>query len=287
MPHLKSDDIKREYRLDLPGVGNKVRNADGSLTIRDARMLASGTWTDSLQKTACHYSPELLRANAGNWVDNGIWSRHPGGMSRSITDKVGIADNFRFLVDAVVADINIHCMTQKSKDVAALVEAGLVNYVSSELMGTEHWDAANNWYEATDLTFTGAAIVNRGACTTCTFEASDGGVIRDEQPIDEGENMDETEINAKIGDAKKELSANFDGQLKASLADTLKVDAIKELSSIVESQDAVIKELEVRLKVIEDTEMPPKGESERRNEVKTPAWSPTIGTRGEYVTMRW
>lgn len=77
----------RELRIEL--FSGKYQEQDGGLLIRDVKLLASGTWTDLHIGTPLFYPGKVLEKYAKNWIDNSLWSRHSGGMSRSITDKIG------------------------------------------------------------------------------------------------------------------------------------------------------------------------------------------------------
>ncbi len=147
----------------------KYQEKDGGLLIKDVKLLASGVWTDSHMGTPLFYPPKILEKYAGNWIDNSLWSRHSGGMSRSITDKIGEVRNPQYNDGAVMGDLWLHEKTQTSRDTAELIKAGLVNYVSVEHGGKERWNAAEKRYDAEELIFRGVAVVNRGACAVCTI----------------------------------------------------------------------------------------------------------------------
>lgn len=166
----------------------RIEEVDGGLLVRDVPMLAAGVWTDSAQQTPLDYSASVLERHHANWLDTAGWSRHHGGVPRRITEKVAEARNLRFMAEvqagdqtvanAVVADVFIHCLTGESRDTAAMVKAGLANYVSVEHGGSERWNVGRKLYELQDLFFTGFAIVNRGACAKCRLnEDGDGDTM--------------------------------------------------------------------------------------------------------------
>lgn len=142
---------------------------NGGLLIKDVKLLASGTWTDSRMGTPLFYSEKVLEKYAGNWIDNSLWSRHSGGSYRSITDKIGEVRNQRYNNGAVVGDLWLHEKTQASRDIVELIKAKLVNYVSVEHGGKERWNTAEKRYDAEEIIFSGVAVVNRGACFECTI----------------------------------------------------------------------------------------------------------------------
>ena len=158
---------------------------DGGLLVKDVKLLASGTWTDSYMGTPLFYPEAILERYASNWIDNSLWSRHGGGIPRSITEKIGEIRNPRYNGGAVIGDLWLHEKTQTSRDTAELIKAGLVDYVSVEHGGKERWNAAEKRYDAEELVFGGVAVVNKGACKVCT--------IHNESEMKEAENITELE----------------------------------------------------------------------------------------------
>jgi hypothetical protein len=148
-------------------IGKFEKTPEGGLRVRGVKLLAAGTWTDSAQKTACEYSPDVLNRFAGNWADNAIWSRHFGGVPRNITEKVGIVENPRYENEAVVGDLYYHGLTQQSRDTITMIDNGLANFVSVETISKDKWNVGKKVYQADELGFTGLATVNQGACRVC------------------------------------------------------------------------------------------------------------------------
>lgn len=137
--------------------------------VRDVPMLAVGTWSDSVGLTPLHYPAAVLRESAGRWADTSGWTRHARGGYRDITDKVAEVRNPRYSEDAnaVVGDLYLHCLTQKSREVVDLIKNGLVRYVSVEHIAGERYNPETRRVEATSIQFNGFAFVNRGACEAC------------------------------------------------------------------------------------------------------------------------
>lgn len=218
-------ELSRDNLEDLP---------DGGLLIRDVKLLAEGTWTDSAVGTPLFYPAHALEANATNWRDHATWSRHLGGVPRDITEKVGVTENPRYVDRAVVGDIRLHGLTQKSRDTIALVKAGIANYVSVEHGGTEKWNAATRQYEADEITFYGNAIVNRGACAKCTLRGNEAA------PEEEETTMDTKELEAKIEAMEREMEA-----IKAAAAVTPEpAPAPKELEEALTAIKALTEKVE-------------------------------------------
>lgn len=205
----------------------KYQEQDGGLLIRDVKLLASGTWTDSHIGTPLFYPQKILEKYAKNWIDNSLWSRHSGGMSRSITDKIGEVRNPRYNDGAVIGDLWLHEKTQASRDTAELIKAGLVNYVSVEHGGKERWNAAEKRYDAEEIVFGGVAVVNRGACKVCTIHnekkegAVDKGTAAEKEAelralqaqVSEAKKSDITALEAQLEEAKKHQTSNLAAEL--------------------------------------------------------------------------
>jgi uncharacterized coiled-coil protein SlyX len=233
--------------------------ADGSLTIKDVRLLASGTWTDSSWGTPLFYPEAVLKEYAENWFDNPFWCRHGGGVPRSITDKVGEVVKPRYHDKAVHGDIVLHGKTQTSRDLIEMVIAGLANAVSVEHGGRERWDPDEGIDISEEIIFYGAAAVNKGACDICTINNESRSTAEADM------NVKELEVKLSEADSKikelSEASAAKDTRLSEleSKLEGLPEDKSEELEAKIaelEVKLAEVPELEARLKKIEDTPLP-------------------------------
>ena len=255
---------RRELRFELSPTG--IQEADGGLLIRNARLLAAGTWTDSQVQTPLFYPADVLRANAGNWADNSYWSRHKGGVPRAITEKVGIISNQRFENDAIVGDIFLHGRTQESRDTIAYVrwaqEKGIPVYSSVEHIGPEAWNERERRYELTSLQMLGAAIVNVGACQTCTLPRANEGEpdMADDQKIKELEAaltgaLDKIRgLEQTTAAQAKELSALKTPEQPQADPKVKELEA--KLADQAKTSETKIKELEAAIKKLEETPNP-------------------------------
>ncbi|HQD26583.1 MAG TPA: hypothetical protein PKV78_08580 [Methanoculleus thermophilus] len=250
---------RRELRFELSPTA--LQEVDGGLLIRNARLLAAGTWTDSQVQTPLFYPPDILRANAGNWTDNSYWSRHRGGVPRAITEKVGIISNQRFEGDAIIGDIFLHGRTQESRDTIAYVrwaqEKGIPVYTSVEHIGQETWNERERRYELTSLQMVGAAIVNVGACQTCTLPRENEGEpdMADDQKI--------KELEAALKAATEKITAleaevkELKGKNAPAAGEDPKVKELEgKLADQAKASEEKIKELEAAIKKLEETPNP-------------------------------
>lgn len=231
--------------------GKLEKRPDGSLLVKGVKMLGAGTWTDSAKKTPLNYSEDVLKRNAGNWIDDSHWSRHLGGVPRRVGEMIGKTINPRYEDGHVVADIEYHGLSQDSRDTIAMIEAGVANFVSVEHGGRERWNVGTKQYEAEELFFTGSATVNKGACQTCKIRENEEVTTPTEEPTIEEPEMDNSELEktiteqgnqikelseavkaltAKLSEPNKELEARIDALEREPVTKT-DVDLTKELEA--------------------------------------------------------
>ena len=255
MAELESK-ITRMFNAPMGATNDKlIATGDGGLIIKDIVWLAEGTWTDSLVGTPLHYPAKTLEEGAGNWVGTGIWTRHPGGKPRAISDKIGIIQNSHYSPEhrGVVSDGFLHGRTQASRDVIEMVKAGLVTDVSSEVGGKEVWNAEAKRYEAASLAFYGGAMVDVGACKTCKLprlneDTHDCDSDKTKEGEDMGEETKTQEFEKKLADLESE-KAGFVSELaalkeKSQADEKARNDRVAELEKLLSEKDARVKELE-------------------------------------------
>lgn len=241
-----------------------IRDVDGGLLVPGVKLLAPGTWTDSTQKTPCRYTDQVLERYSGNWIDKSYWSRHSGGTPRDITDRIADIRNVRY-EGGVTADLFFHGATSRSLDAISLIRAAALGkvpwpYSSVEMFTRDKWIISEKLYEAQEILFDGAAMVNQGACRTCKIRNNAGAWIEvaeqtepETTPKKQEQIMTDTkELETQVADLKKELA-----DLKAKPA-TVKAEIPKELSDLIASQGTTIKELSARLEKIEKAPADPK-----------------------------
>ena len=260
MPDGDAPEVRRELLFSLPPPSNFERDGP-ALVIRGINLLAAGTWTDSAQRTPCKYGSEIVTRDAANWADSTLWARHNGGVPRSVAEGIGRIENQRPGTDAAVGDLRLHGLTQLSRDIIALVEAGEVDAFSPELVGPERYNADEKVYEKTAITFLGGAIVAKGACATCTLRRNNAaGEEPGESPAacatdDPTEDTMTAELEAKIAELE---TANAD--LVRQLGEVQETNT--KIAADVDALRAETRELEgikARLLKIEQTPMPKAG----------------------------
>jgi hypothetical protein len=137
---------------------------------RDCAMLKVGSWSDSISMSPIIYTKEALKAGSTNWKSNYLNVDH----SFETRNRLGFVTSPYFKGDTVFGDLHIFPITTVSKDIIALIDADLVNWISVELTSKDDWnDDAGEMY-ANDIQFMGAAIVLYPAVKDGTYIKKDG-----------------------------------------------------------------------------------------------------------------
>ena len=175
---------------------------DGGLLIHDVIIMAAGAWTD-MHGIDTVFTAEVLERCALDWADNAVWTRHSGGTPRSVTEKIGAVLNPYYSHDAsaVMADVFLHCQTDASRSCASLVqmprEAGGIKDVSAETVVEIMPDGM-----VTNVSFTGLALVEDGACEVCKLPA-----FGKEEPDMADEEVRKEEIDETVEETEEETSS--------------------------------------------------------------------------------
>ena len=183
---------------------------DGGLLVHGVIIMAAGTWVD-MHGIKTTFSPEVLQAGALNWADNAVWTRHAGGSPRSVTEKVGAVVNPHYSPTeaAVIGDVYLHNQTDASRACSALVqmerEAGGIKDVSAETIVDIDRDG-----NVLDVTFTGLALVEDGACETCRLPAYS---VQEDNTMAEEETKQETKEETTTEETTTETEAPKDEDL--------------------------------------------------------------------------
>jgi len=123
-------------------------------------LLTPGSWSDSTGMSPIEYTESELRKSAKHWESNFLNIDHNWG----VLSRIGHVQNTHW-DGAVKGDLMIYPITQSARDTIALVDAGLINELSVELMSRDVWKAEEERRFATDITFIGLAVVVMGACS--------------------------------------------------------------------------------------------------------------------------
>ena len=207
---------------------------DGGLLIHNVIIMAAGAWTD-MHGIDTVFTEEVLQRCASQWADNAVWTRHSGGTPRSVTEKIGavLDPYYSHETKAVMGNIYLHCQTDASRSCASLVqmprEAGGIKDVSAETLVDIQPDGM-----VVDVSFTGLALVEDGACEVCKLPA-----FGKEEP-----EMAEDEI-------KKETEETTTEETEVEETKVDQKDLIDILQNFVE---ALIPEAEEMIKAVNEAE---------------------------------
>jgi hypothetical protein len=128
-----------------------------------ATILTPGIWADSVTQKDCLYTAKALKKHSKNWESNHLDLGHDVANPLSI---VGSVQNQCWEDGAIKGDLFINPITQNARDAIALIDAGLVNNLSIEMVTDDYWDNKQLIRSADDIVFLGVAIV--GPFPACT-----------------------------------------------------------------------------------------------------------------------
>lgn len=137
-----------------------INKATDARIYRDVTLLSPGSWSDSITQSPVIYREDVLRKYAENWEENYLNLDH----SYQVLDRVGYVRNPHFADHKIKADIYIFPITKNARDVIALIDNNLINWLSVEVKTEDGWDAKENIRYVKEMTFIGAAIVTTPAC---------------------------------------------------------------------------------------------------------------------------
>ncbi len=242
----KQMQIKSYFNIPLPPDAKIEQTEDGATIVHDVPIMAEGHWV-SMQGVDAVFTAECLEKSAGNWQDNGLWLRHPGGQPREVTNLIGAVINTRFDAKgaegkaAQMGDLYIHCKTAESRSAAELVrlpeDLGGIKDISAETLLDLEYDKSTGQYTVVNAVYSGAALVRSGACEICKLPAygqSGGSQMAKTKDVttnlEEEEEEEESEgtppADAVTGPPQK------DGKTTASLEGVM--EALKNLSKVCE-----------------------------------------------------
>jgi len=149
--------MKTIHRHSAPlSYNNKIISKSNIRIYRDAVILAPGVWCDSVTRADVEYTAKALSQYATNWSRNIIDLDHDLGV-KSI---VGTVENPRFYRNQVLGDLCLFPDITAGKDTITLIDAGLVNALSVELMTEDSWNTQKNMRVADNIEFIGCAILS-------------------------------------------------------------------------------------------------------------------------------
>jgi len=150
---LRTHRVDFEYDKKLFGKSTDVR------IYHNAIMISPGKHTDSITMAPVEYTPEVLSATTQNVRSNYLNLDH----SHETLKRVGRFVNPYWDGEHVRADLYIYPVTQNSRDTIELIDSGMVNWLSVELLTEDEWTPENE-IRVKDLDYIGLAVVTAPAC---------------------------------------------------------------------------------------------------------------------------
>ena len=122
----------------------------------DCILLTEGEYSDSIGRQPVVYSQYELSKAVKNWESNYLNLDH----SFEVLKRLGFIKNPHLGKNGeILGDLYIFPITQTARDTIALIDNGLINWLSVELTSEDTWDSIVCKRNATDIRFIGAAIV--------------------------------------------------------------------------------------------------------------------------------
>ena len=122
---------------------------------KDAILLTPGVWADSISNNDVLYRSDILSKYSTNWSSNYIDLQH----SHHPLDLCGTVRFQRFNNGRLLGDLYIDKRLNAGSEIVKLIDAGLVNQLSIEMMTQDYWDSKDMIRYAGEITFIGLAIL--------------------------------------------------------------------------------------------------------------------------------
>jgi len=145
--------VEFKYNKRLIGKTTDVR------IYRDVTLLSEGVFSDSLTREGVAYNRDVLERTANVWQSNYLNIDH----SHGVLDRIGTVENVYYDDGKVKGDLYIHPITENARDTIRLIDKGLINWLSVEIMTEDAWDKGDNRY-VKDMEYIGLAVVTAPAC---------------------------------------------------------------------------------------------------------------------------
>lgn len=144
-----------EFKYDDRLIG---KSSDAKI-YRNTTLLTPGTFSDSLTMAGVRYDKDLLKNTVDNWHSNYLNIDH----SHEVLKRIGRVTNTKWMDNKVKADLYIYPVTKNARDTIKLIDQGLINWLSVEIMTEDGWDKSDERF-VKDLEYLGVAVVTEPAC---------------------------------------------------------------------------------------------------------------------------
>jgi hypothetical protein len=128
---------------------------------KDVVILTPGEWSDAMTQSPVVYTDLELEKGSRMWSKNFLNIDHSWGT----LDRIGYVRNpYYHRHIGVMGDLHIYPITERARDTIALIDAGLVNWLSAEIATQDIWNGDEQKRYATQIEFIGCAVVTSPAC---------------------------------------------------------------------------------------------------------------------------
>lgn len=137
-----------------------VNKSTDARIFKDAVLLTNGSWVDSITGEKVKYSKSAIKKSAGNWIENILNIDH----DTEVLKRLGYVNNPYYKDGKLLGDLHIYPITQNSRDVINLIDEGLVNWLSVEVITEDEYNHKLGMIEVKSMEFLGCAVITNPAC---------------------------------------------------------------------------------------------------------------------------
>jgi len=151
---------KRFFNIEFKYASREISKSTNARIYRGAVILTPGKYADSSTNDWVIWPEDILSKYASNWSTRYLNIDH----STSVVHRIGYVENPRWEDNAVKADLYIFPYTFVARDTISLIDNGLINHLSAEVITTDEWDYKEKAIRVTEAEFFGCAVVTNPAC---------------------------------------------------------------------------------------------------------------------------
>ena len=163
--------MKNNMYIDSPLIYDDtiVSKSHNTKVYKNAVLLTSGTWSDMISNSRILYKEEILSKYAKSWDSSYIdlqHSHHPLDMAGTVRNqRWGYSDKIK--KKAVIGDLYIDKTLHAGNEISKLIDSGIVNQVSVEMITEDYWDTASTTRAVSEIKFLGLAILGGPSIPAC------------------------------------------------------------------------------------------------------------------------
>lgn len=153
--------MKSLHRIEIPLKWNqKIFSKSTEFRIyNDVCLLTPGEYTDSISMVPILYRDNVMKKYATNWKSEWLNLDH----SRDVRSRIGYVRNHYWNGKAIMGDLYIFPGTTAGTDTISLIDSGLINKLSVEVMSNDSWNGEEQVRQVDEMEFLGTGIVTEPA----------------------------------------------------------------------------------------------------------------------------